>query len=103
MIDIEKDNVYKGIPAAPGIKIAKAFLFKKEIETVTDEKIINVDEAIENFSEALEKSKKELAKVFSLAVDKLGAKRAALFEAQIMILDDPVLINKMILKIIVRL
>jgi len=99
MIDIGKDNVYKGIPAAPGIKIANAFLFKKEIETVTDEAIINVDEAIENFSEALEKSKKELAKVFSLAVDKLGAKRAALFEAQIMILDDPVLINKILERI----
>lgn len=93
MINTEKENVYKGIPAAPGIKIANAFLFKKEIEKVTDESITNVDEAIENFNEALAKSKKELAKVFSLAVDKLGAKRAALFEAQIMILDDPVLIG----------
>ncbi len=96
MIDIRKENVYKGIPAAPGIKIANAFLFKKEIEKVTDEAIANVDEAIGNFTEALAKSKKELAKVFSLAVDKLGRKRAALFEAQIMILDDPVLINKII-------
>jgi len=99
MIDIEKQNVYKGIPAAPGIKIASAFLFKKEIETVTDEKIVNVDEAVENFNDALAKSKKELAKVFSLAVDKLGVKRAALFEAQIMILDDPVLINNIIVRI----
>lgn len=96
MIDLEKENVYKGIPAAPGIKIASAFLFKKEIETVTDEAILNVDEAVENFKDALAKSKKELAKVFSLAVDKLGAKRAALFEAQIMILDDPVLINNIL-------
>ncbi|MDA3861167.1 MAG: hypothetical protein PF445_08055 [Melioribacteraceae bacterium] len=37
MIDIEKDNVYKGIPAAPGIRISKAFLFKKEIEIVKEE------------------------------------------------------------------
>ncbi|MCF6269529.1 MAG: phosphoenolpyruvate--protein phosphotransferase [Melioribacteraceae bacterium] len=96
MIDLEKENVYKGIPAAPGIKIANAFLFKKEIEKVTDEAITNVDEAIGNFTEALAKSKKELAKVFSLAVDKLGRKRAALFEAQIMILDDPVLVNRII-------
>ncbi len=96
MIDIGKENVYTGIPAAPGIKIASAFLFKKEIEKVTEEVITNVDEALENFNEALNKSKKELAKVFSLAVDKLGRKRAELFEAQIMILDDPVLIGKII-------
>lgn len=99
MIDIGKENVYKGIPAAPGIKIATAFLFKKEIEKVTDEVIENVDEGIENFNEALAKSKKELAKVFSLAVDKLGAKRAALFEAQIMILDDPVLVDNIVERI----
>jgi phosphotransferase system enzyme I (PtsI) len=99
MIDIGKENVYTGIPAAPGIKIASAFLFKKEIEKVTEEVITNVDEALENFNEALNKSKKELAKVFSLAVDKLGRKRAELFEAQIMILDDPVLLDKIISRI----
>ena len=34
-----------------------------------------------------------MSKVFSLAIDKLGEKRAAIFEAQIMILDDPILID----------
>ena len=99
MIDITKKNVYKGIPAAPGIRIANAFLFKKEIEKVKEESITNVDEAIEIFYEAIAKSKKELLKVFSLAVDKLGIKRAALFEAQIMILDDPILLDKIISRI----
>ncbi len=92
---IEKNNVFKGIPAAPGIKIANAFLFKKEIEKVKEETISDTDEAINILNESLAKSKKELLKVFSLAVDKLGRKRAALFEAQIMILDDPVLLDKM--------
>ena len=99
MIDTGKENVYKGIPAAPGIRIANAFLFKKEIEKVREESITNVDEAIEIFSGAIAKSKKELLKVFSLAVDKLGRKRAELFEAQIMILDDPVLLDKIISRI----
>ncbi len=99
MIDKGKENVYKGIPAAPGIRIANAFLFKKEIEIVKEESITNVDEAIEVFSGAIAKSKKELLKVFSLAVDKLGRKRAELFEAQIMILDDPILLDKIISRI----
>lgn len=93
MIDLNNDNILKGIPAAPGIRIAKAFLFKKEIEKVVEEKISDSDLAIANFEGALKKSKKELNKVFSLAVDKLGVKRAALFEAQIMILDDPILLD----------
>jgi len=93
MTELKKDNVYHGIPAAPGIRIAKAFLFQKEVESVVEENIYNTDKAIENFNDAIVKSKEELLKVFSLAVDKLGAKRAALFEAQIMILDDPILVQ----------
>lgn len=100
MIIDKKSNVYKGIAAAPGIAIKPAYLFKKDIEIISEESITDVKEAVGNFNEALEKSKKELAKVFNLAVDKLGKKRAALFEAQIMILDDPILIEKIISRIV---
>lgn len=95
----EISNVYKGIAAAPGIAIKPAYLFKKDIEIINNESITDIEEAIASFNEALEKSKNELAKVFSLAVDKLGEKRAALFEAQIMILDDPILIEKIVSRI----
>ncbi|MDZ7763317.1 MAG: phosphoenolpyruvate-utilizing N-terminal domain-containing protein [Melioribacteraceae bacterium] len=89
----QKTNIFKGIAAAPGVSIAKAYLFQKEKETITTDSIDDVDEALKNLDEALEKSKRELKKVFSLAIDKLGEKRAAIFEAQIMMLDDPVLID----------
>lgn len=89
----KQSNVYKGLAAAPGISIAQAYLFKKEIEFISSANIEDVDEALRILDEALEKSKKELNKVFSLAIDKLGEKRAAIFEAQIMILDDPILID----------
>ncbi|MBI1939594.1 MAG: phosphoenolpyruvate--protein phosphotransferase [Ignavibacteriales bacterium] len=82
----------KGIAAAPGISIAGAFLYKKEKEEITDGNITDLEEALVNLDIALAQSKKELRKIFALAVDKLGEKRAAIFEAQIMILDDPVLI-----------
>ncbi|PKL82905.1 MAG: phosphoenolpyruvate--protein phosphotransferase [Ignavibacteriae bacterium HGW-Ignavibacteriae-3] len=87
------ENKLKGIGAAPGISISKAFLYKKEKEEIINEPITDLNEAIQNLDAALEKSKKELRKIFSLAVDKLGEKRAAIFEAQIMILDDPILIS----------
>ncbi len=88
-----KNNIIKGIAAAPGIAIAKAYLYKKEIQEVEDEFIENVNLAINNFMESLEKSKKELNKILLLAVDKMGKNRASIFEAQIMILDDPILIK----------
>jgi phosphotransferase system enzyme I (PtsI) len=88
-------NVMHGIAAAPGITIAKAFLYSKEVETVDKSPITDIDEAKQNLSFAIEKSKKELNKIFNLAIDKLGEQRAAIFEAQIMILEDMYLIEKL--------
>lgn len=89
----KKEIIIKGIAAAPGIEIAEAYFYTKEIEKITKESINNLEEAAENLREALEKSKKELRKVLTLAIDKLGDNRAAIFEAQVMILDDPILIG----------
>ena len=92
-------NILRGIAAAPGISIANAYIFTKEKEEISLESITDTDEAVQNLNEALAKSKKELNKIFELAIDKLGDKRAAIFEAQIMILDDPILIQNIIKRI----
>jgi len=73
------ENILKGIAAAPGIAISKVFKYQKEKEEVTKELITDPEEAIQNLNIAMEQSKKELRKIFSLAVDKLGEKTAALF------------------------
>lgn len=90
---MNEKNILKGVAVAPGITIAEAYVFSKEKLEINNSKIDDVEDAKEALEEALEKSKKELKKIFSLAIDKLGDKRAAIFEAQIMILDDPVLID----------
>lgn len=87
------DNILKGVAAASGISIGTAFLYEKQIELIEDEIVEDVEEAIAKLDKSLTKSKKELKKIFDLAVDKMGEKRAAIFEAQIMILDDPILIE----------
>lgn len=85
------DNIHTGIAAAPGIVIGKAYIYRKEILNINQDVIEDVENAIVLFRESLEKSKKELLKVFSVAKDQMGEKRAAIFEAQLMILDDPFL------------
>ncbi|MCL6100523.1 MAG: phosphoenolpyruvate--protein phosphotransferase [Bacteroidetes bacterium] len=89
----ESENMLKGIAAAPGIAISKAYVYARQKEEVADGAVTDLDEALEMLNTALEQSRKELRKIFSLAVDKLGEKRAAIFEAQIMILDDPILLS----------
>lgn len=92
----KEDNIIRGIAAAPGITIANAFLYSKDIESISSDAVENIDEAVLNLKEAIQKSKKELKKIFELAVNKLGEKRAAIFEAQIMILEDQILIDNLI-------
>lgn len=87
------ENKIAGIAAAPGIVIGKVYLFAKEKIEISKAEITDVAEAIKNFQEALAQSKKELNKIFGIARDKMDEVRAAIFEAQLMILDDPILIS----------
>ncbi len=89
----EATNKVPGIAAAPGIVIAKTYLFTKEAIEISDGDIFEVEVAKANLDEALRKSKKELTKVLNIAREKMSGTRAAIFEAQMMILDDPVLIS----------
>ncbi len=98
-IFLESENKIAGIAAAPGIIIGKAYLFTKEKISVNRGEITDIDEARKNLHEALNKSKKELDKILAIAREKMGDERAAIFEAQIMILDDPVLIENIIKRI----
>ena len=92
-------NYLTGIAAAPGLTIGKAYVFAKEVLEINHNEITEVDEAIVLFNEALEKSQTELRKIFSFAKEKMGEARAAIFEAHLMILDDPVLIENIIARI----
>ncbi len=90
----EAQNKIVGIAAAPGIIIAPVYLFTKEIVQVGDGDIEDIEQGLANLEEALAKSKKELNKIFSIAKEKMEEERAAIFEAHMMILDDPILIDR---------
>lgn len=89
----EAENKIAGIPAAPGLIIAHAYLFSKEKLEISNSSIEDTEEAIVNLHEALAKSKKELNKIFDIAKEKMEDTRAAIFEAHVMILDDPILVG----------
>jgi phosphotransferase system enzyme I (PtsI) len=89
-------NKIAGIAAAPGIVIGEVYLFTKEKLEISKADITDVKQAKKNLYEALERSKKELSKIFGIAKERMGATRAGIFEAQLMILDDPILIKNII-------
>ncbi|HHE31997.1 MAG TPA: phosphoenolpyruvate--protein phosphotransferase, partial [Chlorobaculum parvum] len=91
----EKERRYSGIGSSKGFAVGEAHEFVKEI---IDHKIAelneeNIEEEIERFQAALNRSEKELKKIERVTTRKIGKLYSDLFQAQIMLLRDPVLID----------
>lgn len=85
----------KGIGAAPGIAIGPAYVYSKHVPKVEEKSISRkeIEGEIERLRAANTRSEKELQKIHSFAEQKLGSQNAKIFEAQIMILNDSILMS----------
>lgn len=86
-------NYINGIAASDGVAIAKAYLLVEPDLSYDSEKIRDVDAEIAKFQNAIETSKVELTKIRNNAKKNLGADKAAIFDAHLLVLDDPELIQ----------
>ena len=90
-----QEIVLKGVAAAPGISIGPAYLYSKLIPRVEEKSITpeEVEGEIGRLHTANARSEKELQKIHAFAEQKLGSQNARIFEAQIMILADAILMG----------
>lgn len=78
-----------GIPASRGYAIGQAFI-KKHVElNITDEKVQDVAKEKDLLRKACEKSKVQLEKIKKKALDSMGEEKAMVFDAHLMLFDDP--------------
>lgn len=86
-------KLINGIAASDGVAIAKAYLLVEPDLSFTNEKVTDTDAEIQKFRNALEASKIELTKIRNNAEKQLGPDKAAIFDAHLLVLDDPELIQ----------
>ncbi|MBF7022423.1 phosphoenolpyruvate--protein phosphotransferase [Staphylococcus kloosii] len=86
-------NYIKGIAASDGVAIAKAYLLVEPDLSFDNEKVANASTEVEKFQNAINTSKIELTKIRNNAEQNLGADKAAIFDAHLLVLDDPELIQ----------
>ena len=86
-------NYINGIAASDGVAIAKAYLLVEPDLSFDSEKVSDVDAEIAKFNSAIQTSKVELTKIRNNAEKNLGADKAAIFDAHLLVLDDPELIQ----------
>ena len=85
--------MFKGTGASPGIAIGKVLVVEHgelEIQRVS---ISNTEEEVARLDKAVEVSKEELTKVKEKALLELGEHEAEIFEAHLLVLEDPELID----------
>ncbi|HCX0400707.1 TPA: phosphoenolpyruvate--protein phosphotransferase [Staphylococcus aureus] len=87
-------KLIKGIAASDGVAIAKAYLLvEPDLTFDKNAKVTDVEGEVAKFNNAIEASKVELTKIRNNAEVQLGADKAAIFDAHLLVLDDPELIQ----------
>ncbi|MFH1593138.1 MAG: phosphoenolpyruvate--protein phosphotransferase [Candidatus Omnitrophota bacterium] len=98
---IAKEAVLKGIPAAPGITIGKAYpLYDEEVAIPRKEvKDRLIENEIGRFKKALAKTRIEILGIHKKISKEMGVEKARIFGAHLMVLEDEVLISEVIAKL----
>lgn len=88
-----------GTGTSPGIALGKVLILKNEELIIEKKEIHNIEIEKSRFFAALEISKIELSKIKDQSLEEIGEEKAAIFEAHLMVLEDPELISNTVNKI----
>lgn len=83
----------QGIAASSGIAIAKAYLLVEPDLSFNKKKIEDSGKEIERFRSSISFAKSELKEIRTVAEKEFGAAEAAIFDAHMLVLNDPELIT----------
>jgi len=89
----------KGIGVSPGIVIGKVLLKEESKITIEKKDITNYEEEIKRFKVAMENSKSEIQGIYNNVLKSMGEDEANIFEAHLMILEDPEMLQQIEQKI----
>ncbi|MGJ6561225.1 phosphoenolpyruvate--protein phosphotransferase [Listeria monocytogenes] len=79
----------KGIAASDGIAIAKAYLLVEPDLSYEKTEVTDVESEVKRFERALEVSRTELSMIREKAAKDLGEDKAQIFDAHLLVLNDP--------------
>ena len=79
----------KGIAASKGYAIGKVFIYEEKEIIINDEKVTDTSNEINKLQEAVNLCREQLEKIKLKTIENVGEDEAAVFEAHMLILDDP--------------
>ncbi len=93
--------ILKGIPAAPGIVVGKAYIFGREDLSVEKNPITEeqVPLEISRFEDALIQTRQEIIALQKKIAQEMGSEHGEVFDAHLLVLEDRMLIEEVISKV----
>ncbi len=82
-----------GIGAAAGIAIARAFIMQQAALTVEKKNGLEAEGELARLAQALDRARGEVNTLKEKTLERLGAEKAEIFEAHLLVLNDPELIG----------
>lgn len=91
-----KEQIFAGIPAAPGVSFGKVHIHIENDLYIPHYLVDKGDdeEEIKRFELALLKTRHEISEIRNQVADRLGEEEAQIFDAHLLILEDPALIDE---------
>src|SRR5512143_2224843 len=89
------DRVLRGTPVSSGVALGPALVVQWEVPAVPERPIdpSAVESEVARLHEALDWAREQLHAVRARAAERAGPEEARIFDAQLMILDDPDLLS----------
>ncbi|WP_125152072.1 phosphoenolpyruvate--protein phosphotransferase [Clostridium rectalis] len=89
----------KGVSASTGIAIGKALILKELNYNIQKNNVENAEKEKEKLNLAIDRAKEQLEKTIKSTKEKLGEEKSKIFEAHLLMLDDPEFTGAIISKI----
>ncbi len=83
----------RGLPVSPGIALGPAYLYQAQALEVTARTIIDPNAEIQHLQAAIVAARKDIQALRQRAQGQAGAYEAAIFDAHLLFLEDPVLVD----------
>ena len=96
------EKIFRGIPVSPGVCRGKILVLGAPDDHVIAQRQLSdteLPEQIQRFEQALIDTRHEILEVQRKVSDSLGAGEARIFDAHLLVLDDPTLIDEVTRKI----
>jgi len=93
MIMGENIMTLKGIPASEGIGLGRAIVIRESDSEISNTQVTDINTELDRFLAAVERAKEEIKEIKETAQRNLGEKNAMIFDAHLLILEDPELFN----------